>query len=124
MRNPSDTPPQDDRHAQLERAFIAEYLLRHQRTPDSIQDLPPEVAASLLREAALYASGRLCEVESRAHLIGELHHGHGQHDREPHASAERDAIAAAIDSFPAPLHNDAPEPSPSPPRRPLTWQLL
>ena len=123
MRNPSDTPPQDDRHAQLERAFIAEYLVRHHRTPESIKDLPPKEAAALLREASRYASGRLCEVESRAHLLGELHQGHEPHEREPHASAERDAITAAIDSFPPP-HKEAPEPQPSPPRRPLTWVLL
>lgn len=123
MRDPLDTPPQDDRHAQLERAFIAEYLHRRQRTPASIKDLPPEEASSLLKEASLYASGRLCEVECRSHLIAELHLGHEPQERERHALAERDAIAAAIDRFPPPPHADVPERPPSPPRRPLTWVL-
>lgn len=122
MHIPSDTPPQDDRHAQLERAFIAEYLLRHNRTPESIRDLPPYEAAALMRDASLYASGRLCEVESRAHLIAELHHGHEPHEREPHALAERDAIAAVCEA-PAPPHPESREQPPSGPRRPLTWIL-
>ena len=123
MRNPSDTPPQDDRHAQLERAFIAEYLLRHQRTPESIRELPPDKAEGLLKEAALYASGRLCEVESRAHLLAELHHGHKADEREPHVLAERDALAAIPEAPTPPPHADTSERSQSPPRRPLKWLL-
>lgn len=122
MRNPSDTPPQDDRHAQLERAFIAEYLLRHQRTSESIKELPPAEAAALLKDAALYASGRLCEVESRAHLIAELHHGHEPHEREPHALTERDVIDAVCEAPAPPPHTEGRE-EPAPPRRPLTWIL-
>jgi hypothetical protein len=123
MRDPSGTPPQDDRHAQLERAIITEYLLSRHRTPESIKELPPDEASALLKEASLYASGRLCEVESRAHLIAELHQGHDTQERAPHALAERDAIAAALDTFPPPPHTEAPERPPSPPRRPLTWVL-
>ena len=123
MRSPTDTPPQDDRHAQLERAFIAEYLLSRHRTPDSIKDLPQEEAAALLKEASLYASGRLCEVESRAHLIAELHQGHDPQERERHDVAERDAIAAALDTFPPPSHTEAQERPPAPPRRPLNWMI-
>lgn len=121
MRSPSDTPPQDDRHAQLERAFIAEYLLSRHRTPESIKALPPDEAAALLKDAALYASGRLCEVESRAHLLAELHQGHELHEREPHALSERDAIAAVCDTPAPPPHTDARESPPTGPRRPLTW---
>jgi hypothetical protein len=123
MRSPTDTPPQDDRHAQLERAFIAEYLQTRHRTLESLRDLPPEEAAALLKEASLYASGRLCEVESRAHLIAELHQGHDPQERERHDVAERDAIAAALDAFPPPSHTEAPERPPSSPRRPLKWML-
>jgi hypothetical protein len=123
MRSPSDTPPQGDRHAQLERAFITEYLLSRHRTPESIKELPPDQASALLREASLYASGRLCEVESRAHLIAELHQGHEPHEREPHVLSERDAIAAVCDTPAPPPHAEPRESPPAIPRRPLTWML-
>ena len=123
MRNPSDTPPHDDRHAQLERAFIAEYLLRYNRTPESIRDLPPDEAAALLKDASLYASGRLCEVESRAHLIAELHQGHEPQEREPHALSERDAIAAVCNAPAPPPHAESSESPAASRRRPLNWML-
>jgi hypothetical protein len=73
MTRPFDTPPQEDPHAQLERAFMDEYLRSRQQSLESIQQLPPQEAAQLLSEASIFASARLTEVESRAHYVDDLH---------------------------------------------------
>ena len=39
----------------------------------TLAELPEAVRLALLKEASRYASGKLCEVESRAHLVHELH---------------------------------------------------
>jgi hypothetical protein len=59
--------------AQLERAFIEEYLQGRDHPLDDLRELPSEQANALMREASTYASGRLTEVETRAHLVGDLH---------------------------------------------------
>jgi len=67
--------PAEDRHAKLELAFIQEFLERRGYTPDSLRALSASEANAVLRQASQYASGRLTEVECRAHLIEDLHHG-------------------------------------------------
>jgi hypothetical protein len=62
-----------DRDAQLERALIADFLARKGHTFESVHALPADQGAQLLKEASAYASGRLTEVESRAHLQHDLH---------------------------------------------------
>lgn len=64
----------DDPLAQLERAFITEFLQGRGYGLSTLRDLPATQANALMKEASLYASGRLSEVESRAHLVDELHH--------------------------------------------------
>ena len=64
----------DDPMARLERALIAEFLERRGYNPDSLHDLPIHEAQAIMKEASLYASGRLTEVESRAHFIDDMHH--------------------------------------------------
>jgi hypothetical protein len=64
-----------DRHAELEQSLIAEYLRGRGHTAASLQELPPEQKNALLKEACLYASGRLTEMESRAHYVDDMHHG-------------------------------------------------
>jgi hypothetical protein len=61
-----------DPHAELERALIAEFLERR-GVSLAVKELPEEDAAALLKAASLYASGRLTEMESRAHLVEDLH---------------------------------------------------
>lgn len=119
MRRPFDATPQEDPHAQLERAFIEEYLRGRNHTLASVGTLPDEQACTLLKEASLYASGRLCEVESRAHLIEELRHGHEPQEREPHALAGTDATAA-VPRTPPPRTVRRETPAPVR-RRPLKW---
>jgi hypothetical protein len=72
------TPERSDIHvtdpnAHLERALIEEFLAKRGHTTASIQALPAEERERLLKEASLYASGRMTEVESRAHYVDEMH---------------------------------------------------
>jgi hypothetical protein len=73
MRSDSDQPVQTDPAAQLERAFIAEYLESRGHSMASVHHLPEAEAHALLREASVYASARLSEVEARAHYIHDIH---------------------------------------------------
>jgi len=70
-----DRPTDHDPLAQLEQTFIVEFLARRGHSLSTLRDLPKEQADALLREASLYASGRLTEVESRAHFVDDIHHG-------------------------------------------------
>ena len=60
---------------ELERAYIAEFLARHGQTLDSLRKLSEPAAHDLLKAASIYASGKLTEVESRSHYVGEVHGG-------------------------------------------------
>ena len=59
--------------AELERTLIAEYLREHGHDVESVHRLPEAEAHKLLRDASVYASGKLEEVESRAHYVHDLH---------------------------------------------------
>ncbi len=61
--------------AALERAYVEEYLRAHGASIETLPNLPDEQAQALMREASLYASLRLTEVEARSHLVEELHGG-------------------------------------------------
>jgi len=67
----SDT--HSDPLAQLERAFIEEYLHGRGQHLNTLNTLPQEQANALMKGASAYASGRLSELETRAHLVGDLH---------------------------------------------------
>ncbi len=69
----SDDFIQTDPEATLERAFIAEFLERHGHTILTVHDLPETEATALLKEASIYASARLSEVEARAHYVHDIH---------------------------------------------------
>jgi hypothetical protein len=59
--------------SELERAFMAEFLQDRGHTLETVLTLPPAEAHALLRQASVYASCRLTEVESRAHLVEDIH---------------------------------------------------
>ena len=59
--------------AELERALMNEFLQRRGHDLESVHQLPETEAHALLKEASIYASGRLEEVESRAHYVEGLH---------------------------------------------------
>ena len=66
---PRNQPP----FGQLERTIIAEFLRRRGYDPDQVSALPEAERDALLKEASIYASAKLAEVESRSHLLDELH---------------------------------------------------
>lgn len=59
----------------LERAYMEEYLRSLGLSLDELRLLPTAKARELMRAASTYASMRLSEVESRSHLVEELHGG-------------------------------------------------
>lgn len=61
--------------AQLERAFIEEYLRGLGHSSEELHQLPPAEVKVLMRAASLYASMRMEEVEARSQLVEELHGG-------------------------------------------------
>jgi hypothetical protein len=69
----TDKPVMEDPLAQLEKAFIAEYLRSRGYDPEKLHELPEEVVKQLMTEASLYASTKLEEVEARAHFVEEVH---------------------------------------------------
>jgi hypothetical protein len=62
-------------YATLERAYIAEYLRGLGYTPERLRELPVAQARTIMGKASRYASMKLSEVESRSHLIEEMHGG-------------------------------------------------
>ena len=69
-RTDSTVAPHD-----LERAYIAQYLRSLGYAPADIPHLPKARADELMRGASLYASARLAEVETRSHLVEDMHGG-------------------------------------------------
>ena len=58
---------------ELERTLIEEYIRQHGHDPDKLSDVSPDERERLLRDASVYASGRLVEVEARSHFLHEIH---------------------------------------------------
>jgi hypothetical protein len=71
----TDTRPMADPEGRLERAFIDDYLRQHGHEPEEVRSMPEEPARALLAAAAIYAAGRLAELEARAHYVHEMQHG-------------------------------------------------
>jgi len=69
-----DVPPKADQTAQLEQAFINEFIERRGVTRAALIELPEHERHALMKEASAYASARLAEVESRAQYVHDLHH--------------------------------------------------
>lgn len=63
----------DDVHPFLEKMLIETYLKGKGYTLEELQSLPKKEAKQLMKEASTYASGKLAEVEVKAHLMQELH---------------------------------------------------
>ena len=61
----------------LERSLIDEYLRMCGHDPHKLEALPEERRHALLKEASVYASSKLSEVESRSHYIHGLHEAIG-----------------------------------------------
>jgi hypothetical protein len=65
--------PLEDPAARLERTLIDEYLRRQGRSREELPSLPADVRLALLRDAEVYAAGRMAEIEARAHYVDDLH---------------------------------------------------
>ena len=73
MHPDADQAPRHDQTAELEQALIVEFLETRGHTLHSAQALPDAERHALMREAALHASMRLTEMESRARYVDDLH---------------------------------------------------
>lgn len=67
----------NDPEGQLERAFIEEFLRRHDLDFAALHKLPEEQARHLLAEASTYAASRLAEIDARAHFVHDIHRQEG-----------------------------------------------
>ena len=59
--------------SQLERSLIDEFVRAQGHDPLHLTDLGDEERQKLLKDASVYASGRLMEVEVRSHFLDEIH---------------------------------------------------
>ena len=66
-------PIMEDMHADLERSLIEAYLKGKGFSLEDLKRLPEAEAKQLMKEASVYASGKLAELEERAHFLQELH---------------------------------------------------
>lgn len=57
---------ESDARALLEKSLIDEYLKNKGYERTSLKKLPKDEASRLMREASIYASGKLTEIESKA----------------------------------------------------------
>lgn len=60
---------------ELERTLIDESMRAQGYDPRKLAELPALERDSRLREASIFASSRLAEVESRSHFLNQIHDG-------------------------------------------------
>ncbi len=77
-----DVPACEDPQSQLERAFIDELLRLRGYDRAKLHELPEQQVELLMKQASAYASGKLTEIESRAHFVHEIHGG-AEHVHKP-----------------------------------------
>ena len=66
-------PNIEDIHSFLEKTLIEAYLSGKGYTLRDLKKLPETEAKRLKKDASIYASGKLAEVEVKARLMQELH---------------------------------------------------
>lgn len=71
----SEISPVEAPLGELERALIDEFVRARGYDPLKLADLPEEERKTLLKDASVYASGKLMEVEARSHFLDEIHDG-------------------------------------------------
>jgi hypothetical protein len=74
-KEPHDMPPVEEPLADLEKRLIHDYLAGLGQDYRALQARDDDEARRWLSEAARYASGKLTEVETRAHYVQHLHDG-------------------------------------------------
>jgi hypothetical protein len=70
-----ETPAIQAPLSQLERSLIDEFVRARGYDPHKLDALPETDRDALLKDASVYASSRLSEVESRSHFVHEMHDG-------------------------------------------------
>jgi hypothetical protein len=73
-----DQPIMEDMHAVLEKSLIEAFLMGKGFSLEKLKKLPKEEAKRLMTEASIYASGKLAELEERAHFMEELHDAYSE----------------------------------------------
>lgn len=71
-------PIMEDMHAVLEKSLIEAYLMGKGFSIEKLKKLPKAEAKRLMTEASIYASGKLAELEERAHFMDELHDAYSE----------------------------------------------
>lgn len=69
----TDNLPRRAPLGELERTLIDTFIRERGFDPARLEELPETDRHTLLQEASTYASIRLSEIESRSHLVHELH---------------------------------------------------
>lgn len=62
---------------QIERSLIDEYLRMRGHDPHHLSDLPASERDALLKDASIYASSKLSEVETRSRYVHQVHEAIG-----------------------------------------------
>ncbi|MBM3126209.1 MAG: hypothetical protein FJZ87_14255 [Chloroflexi bacterium] len=62
-----------DIHAFLEKTLLEAYLKGKGYSLEDLKKLPEEEARQLMKEASIYASSKLAEVEIKARFVKDLH---------------------------------------------------
>lgn len=75
MKAESEIRPPEPPLGRLEQALIDEFVRARGHDPLKLAGLPEDQRKSLLRDASVYASGKLMEVEARSHFLDEIHDG-------------------------------------------------
>ena len=73
MHDYREFPPVDDHEAKLELLLIDEYLRLKGHDLKGLPALEEAERSRLLHDAAIYAAGKLAEIEARAHYVEDLH---------------------------------------------------
>jgi len=73
MTTDVDAVPMKDPESELETALIAEFVRARGHDEVSLAALSPDARVALLTEASRYATGKLAEVEARAHYVHDIH---------------------------------------------------
>ena len=71
--NTHEPPHPEAPLARLELSLIDEYVRKRGLDPARLADLIAADRDALLKNASVYASCKLCEVEMRSHYVHELH---------------------------------------------------
>ena len=68
----------DEFHTSPEKTFIKDYLKEKGYTLADLKHLEPAQARQLMKEASIYASNKLAEIELRAHFVHKIHEAYSR----------------------------------------------